>query len=75
MKLPNDIYIENRKVAGVLVEMRAQPGAPHLAVLGVGVNVNQMPSHYFSENFATAQPRLPSLSAARSIELPLQSHY
>jgi BirA family biotin operon repressor/biotin-[acetyl-CoA-carboxylase] ligase len=48
VKLPNDIYIENRKVAGVLVEMRAQPKAPHLAVLGVGVNVNQMP-HDFSE--------------------------
>jgi BirA family biotin operon repressor/biotin-[acetyl-CoA-carboxylase] ligase len=48
VKLPNDIYIGNRKVAGVLVEMRAQPKAPHLAVLGVGVNVNQMP-HDFSE--------------------------
>ncbi len=48
VKMPNDIYIENRKVAGVLVEMRAQPKAPHLAVLGIGVNVNQMP-HDFSE--------------------------
>jgi BirA family biotin operon repressor/biotin-[acetyl-CoA-carboxylase] ligase len=48
VKLPNDIYIENRKVAGVLVEMRAQPKAPHFAVLGIGVNVNQMP-HDFSE--------------------------
>src|SRR5437773_3813094 len=48
VKLPNDIYIENRKVAGVLVEMRAQQKAPHLAVLGIGVNVNQMP-HDFSE--------------------------
>ena len=48
VKLPNDIYIENRKVAGVLVEMRAQAKAPHLAVLGIGVNVNQMP-HDFSE--------------------------
>ena len=48
VKLPNDIYIEDRKVAGVLVEMRAQPKAPHFAVLGIGVNVNQMP-HDFSE--------------------------
>jgi len=48
VKLPNDIYIVNRKVAGVLVEMRAQAKAPHLAVLGIGVNVNQMP-HDFSE--------------------------
>jgi BirA family biotin operon repressor/biotin-[acetyl-CoA-carboxylase] ligase len=48
VKPPNDIYIGKHKVAGVLVEMRAQAKAPHLAVLGVGVNVNQMP-HDFSE--------------------------
>ena len=58
---PNDIYIENRKVAGVLVEMRAQPKAPHLAVLGVGVNVNQMP-HDFSEEL---RERATSLVIAR----------
>ena len=46
IKPPNDIYIDGRKVAGVLVEMRAQPGAPHLAVAGIGVNVNQTPSHF-----------------------------
>ena len=37
---PNDVYINERKIAGVLVEMRAQPGAPHVAVVGIGLNVN-----------------------------------
>ena len=46
IKPPNDIYIDGRKVAGVLVEMRAQPRAPHLAVVGIGVNVNQMPGDF-----------------------------
>ena len=46
IKPPNDVYIEGSKVAGVLVEMRAQPGAPHLAVVGIGVNVNQTPSQF-----------------------------
>ena len=41
VKSPNDVMIENRKVAGVLVEMRAQPGAAHVAILGIGLNVNQ----------------------------------
>jgi BirA family transcriptional regulator, biotin operon repressor / biotin---[acetyl-CoA-carboxylase] ligase len=41
VKPPNDVYIDGRKVAGVLVEMKAQPGSPHLAILGIGVNVNQ----------------------------------
>jgi BirA family biotin operon repressor/biotin-[acetyl-CoA-carboxylase] ligase len=40
-KLPNDVQIDGRKVAGVLVEMRAREKAPHLAIAGIGVNVNQ----------------------------------
>jgi BirA family biotin operon repressor/biotin-[acetyl-CoA-carboxylase] ligase len=38
---PNDIYIAERKVAGVLVEMRARAGAPHLAIAGIGINLSQ----------------------------------
>src|SRR5947207_3789283 len=41
IKLPNDVQLYGCKVAGVLVEMRAQEKAPHLAVVGVGINVNQ----------------------------------
>jgi len=41
IKLPNDVQVRGRKVAGVLVEMRAQEKAPHLAVVGIGINVNQ----------------------------------
>ena len=35
------MQIAECKVAGVLVEMRAQKNAPHLAIAGIGVNVNQ----------------------------------
>jgi BirA family biotin operon repressor/biotin-[acetyl-CoA-carboxylase] ligase len=41
IKLPNDVQIHGRKVAGVLVEMRAQEKAPYLAIVGIGINVNQ----------------------------------
>ena len=41
IKLPNDVQIDGRKVAGVLIEMRAQEKARHLAIAGIGVNVNQ----------------------------------
>jgi BirA family transcriptional regulator, biotin operon repressor / biotin---[acetyl-CoA-carboxylase] ligase len=41
IKLPNDIQIDGRKVAGVLVEMRAQEKGSHLAIAGIGINVNQ----------------------------------
>src|SRR6266446_4131031 len=40
IKLPNDIQLQGRKVAGVLVEMRAQQRGPHIAVVGIGINVN-----------------------------------
>jgi BirA family transcriptional regulator, biotin operon repressor / biotin---[acetyl-CoA-carboxylase] ligase len=41
IKLPNDVQLDGRKVAGVLVEMRAQNKASHIAVIGIGINVNQ----------------------------------
>ncbi|HEY2569483.1 MAG TPA: biotin--[acetyl-CoA-carboxylase] ligase [Candidatus Udaeobacter sp.] len=41
IKPPNDVQINGRKVAGVLVEMRARENAAHLAIVGIGVNVNQ----------------------------------
>jgi BirA family transcriptional regulator, biotin operon repressor / biotin---[acetyl-CoA-carboxylase] ligase len=46
---PNDIYIGDRKVAGVLVEMRAQPGRPHVAVVGIGLNVNHAVADFSEE--------------------------
>jgi BirA family transcriptional regulator, biotin operon repressor / biotin---[acetyl-CoA-carboxylase] ligase len=60
IKLPNDVQLSGRKVAGVLVEMRAQDKAPHVAVVGVGINVNQS-----RDNFPVAlQERAISLAMA-----------
>src|SRR6266478_1238287 len=41
IKLPNDVQLFGRKVGGVLVEMRAQDKAAHIAVVGIGINLNQ----------------------------------
>ena len=49
VKSPNDVYIGERKVAGVLVEMRAQSAAPHAAIVGIGLNVNHAPSDFSEE--------------------------
>lgn len=40
IKWPNDVWIEGRKLAGILVEGRPQAG---WAVIGVGVNVGEVP--------------------------------
>ena len=49
VKPPNDVYVDGRKVAGVLVEMRAQKNAPHLAIAGIGINVNHAPEDFPEE--------------------------
>jgi BirA family transcriptional regulator, biotin operon repressor / biotin---[acetyl-CoA-carboxylase] ligase len=39
LKWPNDLYAGDRKLAGVLVEVRWRDGAPEWAAIGVGINV------------------------------------
>lgn len=41
LKWPNDLLRDGRKLAGVLVEL--VPGAPHAAVIGIGVNLRLPP--------------------------------
>jgi BirA family biotin operon repressor/biotin-[acetyl-CoA-carboxylase] ligase len=54
VKPPNDVYVDGKKLAGVLVEMRAQKNAPHLAIVGIGVNVNHTPEDFSDELRARA---------------------
>ena len=49
VKAPNDVYVGDRKIAGVLAEMRAQAGASHVAILGIGLNVNHAPGDFSEE--------------------------
>ncbi|HEY2103735.1 MAG TPA: biotin--[acetyl-CoA-carboxylase] ligase [Chthoniobacterales bacterium] len=46
VKAPNDVVADRRKVAGVLVEMRARQNSSHVAILGIGVNINQSPEDF-----------------------------
>jgi BirA family transcriptional regulator, biotin operon repressor / biotin---[acetyl-CoA-carboxylase] ligase len=54
IKAPNDIYVADRKVAGVLVEGRTERDGSYLAVAGMGVNVNQALEDFPLELQATA---------------------
>jgi BirA family biotin operon repressor/biotin-[acetyl-CoA-carboxylase] ligase len=51
LKWPNDVLVDGRKVAGILVEGRPQEG---WAVLGIGVNVAVEPNDLPPELHATA---------------------
>ena len=48
IRLPNDVYINEKKIAGVLVEMRVMKGGGYVAIVGIGLNMNQT-SEEFSE--------------------------
>jgi BirA family biotin operon repressor/biotin-[acetyl-CoA-carboxylase] ligase len=40
IKWPNDVLLDGRKVAGILTELEAEADRLHLAVVGIGINVN-----------------------------------
>lgn len=40
LKWPNDLLVGGRKLAGILIEMEAEPGRLAHLVLGIGLNVN-----------------------------------
>jgi BirA family transcriptional regulator, biotin operon repressor / biotin---[acetyl-CoA-carboxylase] ligase len=54
IKPPNDIYIDGRKVAGILVEGRTENDGSYVAVAGIGINVNQAVDDFPEELRATA---------------------
>lgn len=40
IKWPNDILVDSKKLAGILVELRSTGSGPALAVIGIGLNVS-----------------------------------
>jgi BirA family biotin operon repressor/biotin-[acetyl-CoA-carboxylase] ligase len=55
LRWPNDILIESRKVAGILVEAQSAAGLATAAVIGIGINVHQQ---RFPPDVATAATSL-----------------
>ena len=66
IKWPNDVWIDRRKVAGILVEGRPADG---WAVLGVGVNVRGAPE----ELDATAASLSPDLTVQSALQAVLEA--
>jgi BirA family biotin operon repressor/biotin-[acetyl-CoA-carboxylase] ligase len=44
IRFPNDVMLEGRKIAGILVEARFISARPDLFILGIGLNVNAHPT-------------------------------
>ena len=39
LKWPNDVYVQGKKLSGILIEVEGQVGADTFAVIGIGINV------------------------------------
>jgi BirA family biotin operon repressor/biotin-[acetyl-CoA-carboxylase] ligase len=53
IKWPNDLWIGDRKVCGILCEMEAEMRAVHHVIVGVGLNVNMTEEDFPPELRAT----------------------
>jgi BirA family biotin operon repressor/biotin-[acetyl-CoA-carboxylase] ligase len=54
IKSPNDVFLEGKKIAGVLVELRVEAGGRYVAIAGIGLNVNQTREDFPPELRGTA---------------------
>lgn len=51
IKWPNDIFVNGKKIAGILIENQLQGTRIHCSIIGIGLNINQIS---FSELNATS---------------------
>jgi BirA family biotin operon repressor/biotin-[acetyl-CoA-carboxylase] ligase len=65
IKWPNDIYIGNKKVAGILIENLVNGNKLQQSIVGIGINVNQ-------EKFSSLLPNPTSLKLAAGKEFDLK---
>ena len=71
LKWPNDLWWEDRKLAGILVETAAAPGAqsPRMVVIGVGLNLASVSGQEFSIRPVGLRELRPDLDAPAALRL------
>jgi BirA family transcriptional regulator, biotin operon repressor / biotin---[acetyl-CoA-carboxylase] ligase len=65
IKWPNDIYIGNKKIAGILIENSVSGNKLQQSIIGIGININQ-------EKFSAELPNPTSLKLIRGKEFDLK---
>jgi len=70
IKWPNDILLRNRKLGGILTELRAELDRTRYCVIGIGLNVNNART-----SWSTGRYRSGRLSANRSSARPCSGRY
>lgn len=68
IKWPNDVLIENRKVAGILIETSHDNNGHFVAILGIGVNINGRISSILHNVLESSQTQQGLLLHATTLE-------
>jgi BirA family transcriptional regulator, biotin operon repressor / biotin---[acetyl-CoA-carboxylase] ligase len=69
LKWPNDLWVDGRKLAGILIETAQVAGHEgRYAVIGIGINIAPRPSEGLSTAPAALRELLPSASAAQALQ-------
>lgn len=68
IKWPNDLLINNKKVAGVLTEMKNEGNKLEFIILGIGLNIN-LTSDAIKENLPKISDSVTSLSIEKNMVL------
>lgn len=55
VKWPNDVYIDQKKVAGILVELEGQADGEGIAIVGIGLNLTMPETALIDQPFTTVQ--------------------
>jgi len=66
IKWPNDIYVGNKKIAGILIENEISGNVLQSSIIGIGLNINQT-------LFSTKLPNPTSICIITGIELNLEN--
>lgn len=69
LKWPNDLWVQDRKLAGILIETASfgEGAAGRYAVIGIGINIAQRPATGLSTPPAALQELLPELDAPAAL--------
>ncbi len=69
LKWPNDVWLHDRKLAGILIETAngGDAAAPRYAVVGVGLNLQSRPADGLRTPPASLDERLPGLDAPQTL--------
>jgi len=61
IKWPNDIYVGDRKICGILIENTVTGSAIDRSIIGIGLNVNQMEFHSDAPNPVSLRQLMPNV--------------